>query len=249
MDKATLDKLNIIFSRRVVLFGGEYGRCKSLSLTALVFWESIITKTPKIFSNMPLKYPFESIEIIPLIETGQFDLDRLSHLKNSIGIWDEIMNDLKARSPMSETNKYISQMAVGFRKDNIKLRASLQYARSVDIALDDIVELKIIPTLKNQYSKDATEDRKIRLEKKDFWVRWDCKDEKENSFFDLQLNLYPYLRFYNTAFKPYRMILTHSTYEEKLKMASKRKYETYLDSKDRDVNINLENWNLGYDEI
>jgi hypothetical protein len=240
--------LKTIFSRQVVLFGGEYGRWKSLSLTALTFWECVVSNKDKIVSNMPLKFPID-IEVWPLVQTSQFDLSAMSQIKNSVLVWDEIMNDLKSRSAMSESNKYISQMMIGFRKDNIKLRCSLQHARTVDIYLDEITELKIIPSAKNKYSSDTQEDSRIRLQKKDFWVKWLCRDEKENIFFEVELNLYPFLNFYNTKFKPYKLVQTHKSYLEKLQEKSMKKYETHLEYAEREIEQNLENWRNGLDEI
>ena len=249
MDIETIKKIKTILSRQVILFGGEFGRCKSLSITALTYFFVVMGGKAKVVSNMPLKNLPSFVEIIPLIETGQFDLNRLSDIRGSLINWDEMFNDVKSRSPMSETNKYIPQMGVGLRKDKINLVGSLQYAKTIDISIDDMTEIKIIPSLKNLYSTDSIEDIKLRLLAKDFVVTWSCLDVKGQNKFSLEIDLFPFLNCYNTNFKPYRLILTHKEYLNKLEMQSKRKYETHLDKIKSELQINLENWQQGLSEI
>lgn len=249
MNPETLKGLKTIFSRQVVVFGGEYGRWKSLSLTALSYYECMLSGKFKVVSNMPLKHFPECIDIVPLIQTAQFDLHNLHEMQDSILIWDEMHNDVKARSPMSEANKYISQLSVGFRKDRIHLRGSFQYARNIDVSIDDLIEMKIVPTQKNTYSSDSLEDIRIRLIQKDFVVGWDCVDIKDQKKFRIELDLYPFLNYYNTRFKPYRLVLTHKDYVDKLEMQSKRKIEIYHEKSKIDLVSNIENWNAGLEAI
>jgi len=249
LDIETIRKIKTILSRQVVLFGGEYGRCKSLSLTALAYYACVFGGKQRIVSNMPLKNLPSTVELIPLIQTSQFDLDKLSEISHSLMIWDEMFNDVKARSPMSENNKYISQLGVGFRKDKINLLGSLQYARTIDISIDDMTEMKIIPTLKNLYSTDSKEDIQLRLKARDFVVFWDCLDVKGQDKFKIEIDLFPFLNNYNTNFKPYKLALSHRDYLEKLELQSKRKFETMIERLRFEIPMNKENWEQGLSEI
>lgn len=245
-----IEKLNIIFSRYIVLFGGEFGRCKSLSLTALTLLELLYTNKQKVISNMPLYYPmFNNVDIIPLIQTSQFDLKKLSEISNSIIIYDELHNDLNSRNFASEKNKFITNFSVGFRKDKIKFRGSLQFFDTLEKVMGLMLEFIIIPSFVKNYSDDSEMDRKLRLENKDFRIKWKCIDKKANTVFDLIINLYPFMKMYQTEFKPYPLVVNHEDYIEKLKKNKRGYYEDYLESSKRQLIENTKNWNNGLEKI
>jgi len=246
-----LQKLNTVFSRFIVIFGGEYGRCKSLSETALVFLELLHTQKTKVITNMPIKYPvFSNLEITPLVETKQFDLNELSKMKNSIMVWDEMHNDLFSRNFNTEKNKFIPNISVGFRKDNIKLRGSLQFFDTLEKMMGLMMEMVIIPSFVTKYSSDSEEDRKIRISNKDFTVSWECTDKKNNNErFYIKINLYPFLKMYNTNFKPYTLAVNHSEYMERLYKNKKTYSEEYVNICSEKINENETNWRGGLEEI
>lgn len=242
------DKLNIIFSRYIVMFGGEFGRGKSLSLAALTWLEIVFTQKQNIISNMPLHYRhFEkNIKISPIIRSSQFNLNNL--IKNSIIIHDEAHRDLFARNAASERNKFITSFSVGFRKDAIKYRGSLQFFDTLEFIMGKMLEMVIIPTFVNQYSADSEEDAKTRLEKKDFLVRWNCLDRKEDNEFDIFINLYPYINMYNTNYKPQQLVIDHEEYLEKMQMFPK-KHERILKNNEFHIIENNRLWQEGLEQI
>lgn len=244
-----LDKLNIIFSRWIIIFGGEFGRCKSLSITALTFLELLYTKKSKIISNMPLYYPMFNTEILPLIQSLQFDINKLSDIENSIIILDELQSILNSRDFASEKNKFVTAFSVGFRKDKIKFRGSLQFFDTLEKVMGLMLEMIIIPSFVNTYSDDSDKDREIRLEKKDFLVKWKCIDKKADIIFEIVINLYPFLNMYNTNFKPYQLVINHESYLEKLKKNKKNYYNEYVETVDRQINESNVNWYDGLQEI
>lgn len=243
-----LDLLHSLFSRHIILWGGEYGRSKSLSLCAFTFLECLLDNKKLIYSNMPLYYPvLEKVKINPLLETKIFDLD--SGIKNCIYIMDELHNDVNAKNSMGHKNKYVTNWSVGLRKDKSKLRGSLQFFDTLEKILGLMLEVIIIPTFINKYSNDAQEDNLQRLEKKDFTVNWHIIDKKTQEIFDFPINLYPFLNMYNTKFKPMPLVINHDEYLHNLQKSSKKTYEMELEYNQRRLNDNNENWNEGMREI
>lgn len=245
-----INKLNVIFSRRIIIFGGEYGRCKSLSLAALTFFEIIHTQKKIVVSNMPLKYNiFNNVEIKPLIQTAQFDLNNMQNIQRSIMIHDELFNDLLARNFMQESNKFIPNMAVGFRKCDINYRGSLQYFDTMERLLGLMLEMIIIPSFKNTYTDDSDEDRNIRLSKKDFIVIWKCIDRKKDKIFDLEINLYPFLNMYNTNYIPYKLIIDHESYLKKMQKNKRTYYNELIEELPSEIINSTNHFNEGLEKI
>jgi len=79
--------------------------------------------------------------------------------------------------------------------------------------------------------------------------KWECIDIKNQTKFSIGIDLYPFINYYNTKFKPYKLIQSHKDYVDKLEMQSKRKIELYHEKSKIDLISNIENWNTGLKAI
>lgn len=243
------DIFDIIFSRKIIIFGGEFGRGKTLSMCAYTYFASIINNKNIIISNIPLKLgKADKINTYkPLIETKQFDEEN----KNSIFFMDEMQNDLDSRDFMNPKNRYLMNWVKGLRKDNSQVVGSIQYFDFLEKRLSDLLQLIIIPSWVKFYSNNEEIDNKIRMGKKDFRSRWYILDKKvAGEYIIPSINLFPFLNFYQTNFKPNALIINHKEYMQNLKDKKSRiKYENYeYDLKDR-LKFNIDNWNENYKKL
>lgn len=247
----TNETLKLILSRYVVTVGGRFSRGKSLTITALCYFDIILNQRTKFLSNMPINFnktfPELKKEFVyyPLIQTKTFD-------KMPTGyniIWDELQQDLFARNSASTRNKFVTIFGRDIAKLGCKLFGSFQFGDTVDKVMGFSVEIIIIPEYYETYSKDIKEDNKQRIEHKDFRMNLTIYDKRDNDEYHISgknFNLYPIIFMYNTKFKMPPLYVNHKEYIEKLKGRDLKWYE---DNCDIEINDRLENWNNGFKEI
>jgi hypothetical protein len=242
------DILEILFNRKIIVFAGEYGRGKTLSMTAFCFISSIFNNYHRFLSNIPLYFKIKTTEnkYIPLIESSLFDDDN----KGTMIIIDEMQRDLNSREFLSGSVKIVSKFSVDLRKDDAQLVGSVQYMDRLEKSMNEILQCIIIPSFVNKYSNNDKEDIKERLDNKDFIVDWFIIDKKYNEEYHLKLNLYPFINYYNTRFKPYPLIINNKEFMDKKKEnESGVKYDNRLSSINEKRIYSLENWNTGFKEL
>jgi hypothetical protein len=240
--------LEILFNRKVIVFAGEYGRGKTLSLTSFVFISSIFNNYHRFLSNIPINFKIETKlnEYIPLIESKCFDDDN----NRTMIIIDEMQRDLNSREFLSGSVKIVSKFSVDLRKDDAQLIGSVQYMDRLEKSMNEILQCIIIPSFVNHYSNNDKEDIKQRLEKHDFIVDWFIIDKKYNDEYHLKLNLYNFINYYNTRFKPYPMIINNKEFMDKKKESeSGVKFENRLSNNNEKKILSLDNWNTGFQEL
>lgn len=237
--------LELILSRYVVFIGGRYSRGKSLILTFLTLMDIFLNNRKTIYSNMPLNFNQTGFEtnIKPFVDTKFFDQ---MPIKSNI-IWDELTNDLPARSFNTVKNKYISVLGVDVAKKDDRLRGTFQFGDTVEKYMSLYCECIIIPEYINKYSDDTKEDNILRVENKDFLQHWTIIDNRDyDTRYELKLNLYPVIFYYNTKFKPLTLWVNHEEFTDKLKP----KAHTIFDIRnEKEINSRLEHWNNGLNDI
>jgi len=242
------DILEILFNRKVIVWAGEYGRGKTLSMISFVFISSIFNNYHRFLSNIPLYFKIKTNEnkYIPLIEASCFDEDN----KGTIIIIDELQRDLNSREFLSGSVKIVSKFSVDLRKDGAQLLGTLQYMDRLEKSMNEILQCIIIPSFVNHYSNNDKEDIKIRLEKHDFYVDWFIIDKKYNDEYHLKLNLYPFINYYNTDFKPYPLIINNKEFMDKKKeVESGVKYDNRLLSINEKRLLSKTNWTTKFKEL
>jgi hypothetical protein len=242
------DILEILFNRKIIVFCGEYGRGKTLSMASFCFISSIFNNYHRFLSNIPLFFKIKTTEnnYIPLVESSCFDADN----KGTMIIIDEMQRDLNSREFLSGSVKIVSKFSVDLRKDDAQLVGSVQYMDRLEKSMNEICQCIIIPSFINHYSNNDKEDIKIRLDNKDFSVDWFIIDKKYNEEYHLKLNLFNFLNYYGTNFKPYPLIINNKEYMDKKKEnESGVKYENRLSSIKEKRILSLENWNTGFKEL
>jgi hypothetical protein len=242
------DILDILCSRKVIIIAGEYGRGKTLSATALTFLISNLNKSYSILSNIPFHFSdmMRIYTINSLNETSTFDKEH----KKTIIFHDELQRDFNSREFQSSSAKIVSKFAVDFRKDDSQLIGTIQFMDRMDSSMNEIVQIIIIPSFINHYSNNEKIDLDSRLANKDFIVNWKIIDRKYDEFYEMKINLYPFLNFYDTKFKPFPLVIDHEEFLEKAeKNLSSTKYEILLNNVERKLRGNMENWNNGLIEI
>lgn len=235
--------LEIILSRYVVFVGGRYSRGKSLILTFLSFMDIILNNRINIYSNMPLKFEPLNTIVKPFVDTAFFDNMPINSNIN----WDEMTNDVPARSFATVKNKFISVLGVDVAKKNDRVRATFQFGDTVDKIMGLYCECIIIPEYVNKYSDNTKEDNIQRVNNKDFLQDWIIIDKRDNdNRYKLSLNLYPIIFLYNTKFKPYQLWVNHNEFIERMK---KRDFELFESKNKNEIDKRIENWNSGLKDI
>jgi len=240
--------LDILCSRKVIVIAGEYGRGKTLSGAALIFLLSNLNESYKILSNIPLHFgKFQELyNIESLNDSKTFDND---HKKTTI-FHDELQRDFNSREFQTSSAKIVSKFAVDFRKDDSQLVGTIQFMDRIDSSLNEIIQIIIIPTMINHYSNNEKIDLAERLERKDFLTNWKIIDKKYDDVHELEINLYPFLNFYDTKFKPFPLVINHEEFLEKAeKNLSKTKFENLQNNIERKLIGNRNNWNNGLLEL
>ena len=244
MNGDILSTIDTIFSRRFILIMGEWGRGKTLSMSALLYYGIVFKKFRRIVSNIPFNFNDfgKAVKTVPLIETAQFDQDVDN--TNTIFCGDEIHNSLgfdsrKFRDPRVEI---LSTFTTDLRKDESIFVGTIQYADWLEFRASTILQLIIIQNWINTYSKDEKEDRELRVQNKDFWSRWRIIDRKDNQELELVVNLYEFLGIYDTRFKPHKIICNHKDYCQNHKFSSNKARDIYFEQCNTDIVSARKNW-------
>jgi len=238
------DILNLLNSRKVIIIAGEFGRGKTLSGIALIWFLNHIFNYDYILSNIPIN--FKHVIIKSLNQSKEFDNEH----KKTIIFHDEMQRDFGARDFLSSSAKIVSKFSMDFRKDDSKLVSTIQFMDRLDSSLNELIQIIIIPTFVKEYSLDIKEDTEIRLKNKDFIVEWRVIDKLYESVYTVKINLYPFLFMYDTNFKPFPIVINHDEFTEKQeKNLSIKKYNSLLLSIENKLNNNIINWNDGLKKL
>lgn len=240
--------LDLIFSRKVILFAGEYGRGKTLSLCALNYFANTLYGVNSFLSNIPFNFNQSNNVYTPLIETAQFN-DTVDNSNTMITV-DEMQRYLDARDFNKPEIKFVNKFAVDLRKDKSRLCGSIQYLDWLEKRASQLLQIVIIPSFINDYGFNEKKEREQRLAKKDYWSKWLVIDKKTDREFSLRLNLYPFLNMYNTNFKVKPFVINHKEYIDYVKTKwSKPKFEAYQEQCTDNYNESLLNWKEGEKEL
>lgn len=216
-----LELLNILSSRFIIVFVGEWGSGKTLSMVSYVRLMSEYMKVNNIISNVPLCFPGQDVNFSALTGTKQFT--ELS--ENTIICHDELLRDIDSRNALNPSNRFLTSFCTSFRKMKVQEVGTIQYLKMVDTRFDDLLQIIIFPKFKRKYHKKVSEDMKIRLIKKDFYVIWTIIDKKENKSYKIEINLYPFINMYDTNYIPEKLAVSHEEYLEWIAMTKSIKLQ------------------------
>lgn len=239
--------LDILFNRYVIIFVGEFGKGKTLSMIALSSLLSLSKNKYNILSNIPLTFKKlnQLYTIKPLIETSQFD----GFNDNIIFLLDELHRDINSRQSMSQKNTFINLWVTNLRKKDSRVFGSVQFLDWIDRNLGNICELIIIPSFVNNYNYDKIKEIEIRLKKKDFLINWRIIDKINITNYNFKINLYPFINFYSTKFSPLPLVANHEEYYEKLRDKSIKKFEDIKKRDEAHIEINKDNFYETYNKL
>lgn len=241
MKLSLLELFDILFSRKIICFGGEWGRGKTLSMVAYAYIASNLFGVKNIVSNIPVNMPFQ-YDYTPLVETSQFD----TIPKDTIILHDELPNDLDSRNSMNPKNRFLMNFAKDLRKLHTQEVGTVQYFDFIDVRMNDLLQIIIIPTFVKKYHKNDREDILLRLKNKDFRSKWEIIDKKDEHDYSIILNLYPFINMYSTDFIPNSLASNHKEYIEYLMLSKSNKaYEAYMEMTKNNIILNKENLNDG----
>lgn len=237
-----LELLNILSSRFIIVFVGEWGAGKTLSMVSYVRLMSEHMKIHNIISNIPLFFPNRDVEFSPLTGTKQFcELEQ-----NTIICHDELLRDIDSRNALNPSNRFLTSFCTSFRKMKVQEVGTIQYLKMIDTRFDDLLQIIIFPKFKRKYHKKVSEDMKIRLQKKDFFVIWDIIDKKENKSYRIEINLYPFINMYDTNYIPEKLAVSHEEYLQYISMSKSMKMADYTRMKNDELERSSKaQWNTG----
>ena len=205
------DLLNAYF----IIFMDNFGAGKSLSSTYLNLLMAHFNNRKIMLSNTPM-YNLSSynIEFIPLISTSQLT----ENLKNVQLNLDELQKIANSRDSKSPRNSFVTEFSTDIRKFNQSICGTTQYGNTIDVRLFDNSDVIIIPEFKYKLAK--------RQERTNFITYWNILFKNEGINETITLNLDVLKSFYDTNFKPFKIIVNHNEYLEKLK---DNKSQSYFD--------------------
>lgn len=243
-----MDILDLLFSRRIIIFGGEFGRSKTLSMTAYCYLAWLYNNVNTFVTNTPINFKVvqQFITVKPLLTTAEFD----KHNENTIFEMDEMQDNLDSRDFMSPKIRYLMNWAKDLRKFNCQIVGAIQYFDFLELRASELLQVIIIPTFVNNYHMNEKKDNAMRLEQKDFKVTWYIIDRKVNKEYTIEINLYPYLNMYLTKYKPTSLIANHKDYMFYLKhQKGEKKWQLYKDDIDTQLQFAVDNYNEGLKQL
>ena len=237
-----VEMLDVLSSRFIIVFVGEWGAGKTLSMVSYVRLMSEYMGIKNIVSNIPLYFPNRDVRFSPLTGTGQFcDLT-----ENTIICHDELLRDIDSRNSLNPSNRFLTTFCTSFRKMKVQEVGTIQYLKMIDTRFDDLLQIIIFPKFKTKYHKKVSEDMKIRLQKKDFYIVWTIIDKKENKSYKLELNLYPFINMYDTNYIPEKLALSHVEYLDWLAQSKSMKLrDATMSQNDKLEIMSRRQWNTG----
>jgi hypothetical protein len=242
------DILDLLFSRRIIVFGGEFGRSKTLSMTAYSYLSFVYNNISNYVTNTPMNFGRvqQHITMKPLLTTAEFDLEYQDTIFNI----DEIQENLDARDFMSPKIKYLTHWAKDLRKHNCQIIGTLQYFDFLELRAAEMLQVIIIPSFVNTYHMNEKKDILKRLENHDFTVCWYIIDRKVNKEYTMELNLWPYINMYWTKYVPSALIVNHKDYMFYMKhQKGEKKYDFYVEDIATQLKFNLANFNAGLQHL
>ena len=202
----------------LTIFMDNFGAGKSISSVYLNILMAYFNNRNKMLSNTPMFYLSSyNIEFIPLISTSQMD----NEYKNTQINLDELQKIANSRDSKSARNSFVTEFSTDIRKFNQGIGATCQYGNTIDVRLFDNADIIIIPEFKYKLEK--------RQKRNNFILYWNIlfKSEGINEFITLDLNIIK--DFYDTNFKPFKIIINHNEYLERLKdTKSQAYYDDYI---------------------
>lgn len=236
-----LELLDILSSRFLIVFVGEWGSGKTLSMVAYARLLSEYMGVKNITSNSPI-YFNDDKNYEPLVETNQFiDLQ-----PDTIICVDELLQLLDSRMALNPSNRFLTAFATSFRKLKVRVAGTVQYLNMVDCRFDELVQIVIYPSFVKKYDKNSKRDMQIRVAKKDFWMNWHIIDKKERKVYDIRINLYNYINMYDTNFIPEKLAVSHPDYYTWLQMSKSIKQRTAMEQfNEKLITLSRSQWNEG----
>ena len=209
----------------LTIFMDNFGAGKSISSIYLNMLMAKFNDRNKMLSNTPMFYLSSyDIEFIPLITTKQLTED----LKDVQFNLDELQKIANSRDSKSARNSFVTEFSTDVRKFNQGIGATCQYGNTIDVRLYDNSDVVIIPEWKYKMGK--------RQKRTNFIAYWNIlfKSEGINESITLDLEIMKY--FYDTNFKPFKIIVNHEEYLDRLKdTKSKDYYDEYIKKIDNEI--------------
>ena len=191
----------------------NYGNGKTISSSYLSLIMAKYNNRKIIMSNTPLFFLSSfDIEFIPLISTSQLT----QNLKDIQLNMDELQTIANSRDSKSPRNSFVTEFSTDIRKYNQGVSSTTQYGNTIDDRLFDNSDVIIVPEWKYKQAKNTL--------RTDFNMYWNIlfKETGINETIEIDIEIMKY--FYNTKFKPFKMIVNHEEYIDKLKDTRKKEY-------------------------
>ena len=208
--------LEDLYSSNFSVFLGNFGRGKSISLTYLSIISALLNNRKTILSNTPIfNLSKFDIKFVPLISTSQFT----ENINDTQIVLDELQKVANSRKSLSPENSFVTEFSTDVRKFNQGVTATAQFNNTYDVRLCDNTELNIVPEWKYSQKKNRT----------DFNIFWNMFFTDTNVNEIIKLNLKEIIYYYDTNFKPFRLIVNHPEYIENMYEKHKEEYvEKYI---------------------
>jgi len=210
--------LEELYSSNFSVFLGNFGRGKSISLTYLSIMSALLNKRKVIMSNTPIfNLSTFGIEFKPLISTSQFT----EGMRDTQIVLDELQKIANSRKSLSPENSFVTEFSTDVRKFNQGITATSQFNNTYDIRLCDNTEVNIAPEWVIPQKKG----------RKDFRIYWNLYflDSNENEIITLNLDMIK--NYYDTTFKPFKLIVNHKDYIDNMYEKHKDAYvEKYINT-------------------
>lgn len=209
--------LENLYSSNFSVFLGNFGRGKSISLTYLSTMSALLNNRKTILSNMPIfNLSKLGVEFVPLICTSQFT----ENIRNTQIVLDELQKVANSRKSLSPENSFVTEFSTDVRKFNQGVTATAQFNNTYDVRLCDNTELNIVPEWKYSQKKNRS----------NFGIYWNMFFTDTNENETIQLNLKDIINYYDTTFKPFRLVVNHQEYIDNMYEKHKEEYvEKYIE--------------------
>ena len=199
----------------IIIFMDNFGAGKSISSIYLNLLMAYFNNRKVMLSNTPMYYLSNyNIEFIPLISTSQLTEDNNNVQLNL----DELQKIANSRDSKSERNSFVTEFSTDIRKFNQGIGATCQFGNTIDVRLFDNSDVIIIPEWIFKSDK--------RQKRNNFMVYWNILFKNEGINETIKLNLDVIKDLYDTNFKPFKIVVNHEEYLDKIK---DKKSQSYYD--------------------
>lgn len=207
------------------LFMDNFGAGKSISSTYLNIIMAYFNNRKKMLSNTPMFYLSSyNIEFIPLISTEQLTEN---HINTQLNL-DEMQKIANSRDSSSARNSFVTEFSTDIRKYNQSICGTCQYGNTIDVRIYDNSDFIIIPEFKYDYPK--------RQKRENFYSIWNILNKEKGYTKTIELNLKDVKDLYNTNFKPFKIVVNHEDYLDRIKTnRSQRYYDDYVKKCDKEI--------------